>query len=98
MLDCFGNVTRFFLIESYGLSFADRTKAAMARADISAQHESRGPVRPAFKDVWAPGFLTNRVQVQPLDQLQKMVLIGRITQTNAQPFRFGLPGLGIQDS
>ena len=82
----FGHVTRLFAVERARLAFADRAKAAMARADVAAQHESRRAIRPALKDVRATRFLTNRVQIQPFDQLQDVVLIRRIAQTNLQPF------------
>src|SRR6185503_4818677 len=49
--------------------------------------EGCGAVRPAFENVWAACFLANRVEVQPLDQLQDVVLVRRIAQTNLQPLR-----------
>src|SRR6185503_13013049 len=52
--------------------------------------EGCGAVRPAFENVWAACFLANRVQVQPLDQLQDVVLVRRIAQTNLQPLRLWL--------
>ena len=63
----------------------------MTRADIPAEHESRGAVGPTFKDVRAAGFLADSVQVETFDQLQDLILVGRITQPDAKPFRFGLP-------
>ena len=64
----------------------------MARAGIAAEHKRRRFVRPAFKNVWAARFLANRVQVQALDQLQHVVLVRRIAQTNLQPLRLRLAG------
>jgi hypothetical protein len=58
----------------------------MTRTDVATEHERGGAIRPALKDVRTLGFLTNRVQVQTLDQLEQMVLVRRIAQTNPQPF------------
>jgi hypothetical protein len=55
----------------------------MTRANIAAEHERRGAIRPAFKNVWTACFLTNSVQVESFDQLQHVVLIGRIAQADA---------------
>jgi hypothetical protein len=66
----------------------------MARADVSAQHERRRSVRPAFEDVWTTGFLTDGVQVQALNQFQNIVLIGGIAQPDFQPFGLGLSRFG----
>ena len=91
----FGHVARLFRIELTGLSFADRAKAAMTRANVAAQHESRGAIGPAFENVRTTRFLANRVQVKSFDQLQHVVLIRRIAQTNLQPFGLGLTELLI---
>src|SRR5690242_11815780 len=91
------NIARLVRIQRARLAFADRAKSAMTRANVAAQHEGRSAIRPAFKDVRALRFLTDGVQVQPLNQLQQMILVRRIAQTNAQPFRLGLTRLGIQD-
>ncbi len=55
----------------------------MSRADIAAEHECRGAIRPALEDVRTFCFLTNRVQVQALNQVEQMVLIGWIAQANS---------------
>ena len=62
----------------------------MTRADVAAEHESRGAIGPTFENVWTTGFLANCVQVEPFDQLQYLVLICRVAQADAQPFRLGL--------
>ena len=62
----------------------------MARANVTAQHESRGAIRPAFEDVRTARFLADRVQIQPFDELQNVVLVRRITETDAEPFGLGL--------
>ena len=90
MTNRFSDVAWFCNIKRARLAFADGTETAMTRADVSAQHKSRSPVRPALEDVWTPGLLTDGVQVQPLDQFQDIVLICRIAKPNLQPFRFGL--------
>jgi len=86
-------VARFFRIKRTGRAFSDRSKATVPRANIAAKHESRGAIRPAFKDVWAAGFLTNRVQVETLNQFHNVVLVGGIAQTNLQPVGFWPAGL-----
>src|SRR5262249_29176949 len=86
----FGDVSRLFRIETAGLSFTDRAEAAMTRADVAAEHERRGAVGPTLENVWTTSFLTNSVQVESFDQLQHLVLIRWIAQTDAQPFGLGL--------
>ena len=78
----FRDVTWLLNIKRSRLTFTYCTETAMACADVSAQHEGRGPVRPAFKDVRTTSFLTDGVQIQALDQLQNIVLIGRIAKPN----------------
>ena len=95
MTDSFSNVSRFFRIETAGLSLADCAEAAMARADVAAKHESRGPIGPTLKNVRTTGFLTDGVQVESFDQLQHLILVGRIAETDAEPFGFGLTYLLI---
>jgi len=95
MVDSFRDVSRLFGIETAGLSFTDRTEAAMTRADVAAEHERRRAIRPTLKDVRTTSFLTNGVQVESFDQLQYLVLIRWIAQTDAQPFGFGLAYLLI---
>jgi hypothetical protein len=91
----FRNVTRLFRIEVARLSFSDGAKAAMTGADVAAEHERRRPVIPAFEDIRAPRFLTDCVQVEPLDQLEHLILVSRIAETDAQPFGFWLTNLLI---
>jgi hypothetical protein len=67
MTDCFGNVAWFFRIKGARLAFADGAETAMACADVSAKHEGRGAIGPAFKNVRTARFLTDGVQVQTLD-------------------------------
>jgi len=88
--DSFSNVSRLFRIERAGLTFANRAKSTMARADVAAKHEGCGAIGPAFEDVGAPCFLTNRVKVQTLNKLQDVVLISRVAQLYAEPLGFGL--------
>ncbi len=95
MTNSFSDVPRLFRIETAGLSFADRAEAAMTRADIAAKHESRSPIGPTLKNVWTTGFLADGVQVESFDQLQHLILVRRITQTDAKPFGFGLTYLLI---
>ena len=86
----FRDVSRLVRIETPGLSFADGAEAAMTRADVAAEHESRSAIGPTLENVWTTRFLTNGVQVESFDQLQHLVLVRWIAQTNAQPFGFGL--------
>ena len=95
MTHSLGDIAGLVNVQRAGRAFANRAEPAMASADIPAEHKGSSPVSPAFEDVWAPRFLTNSVQVQPFDQLQQMILIGRIAQTNAQPFGLRLAGLGV---
>ena len=69
----------------------------MARANVSTQHEGGRAIRPALENIWALRFLADGVQIQALNQLQQMVLIGGIAQANPQPVRLGLAWLGIQN-
>src|SRR5207237_5074087 len=97
MTHCFGNVTRLLGIKLSGLAFADRAKPTMPRADLAAQHKGRSPISPALEDVWALRFLTNSVQVQALNQLQQMILVCRIAQSDPEPFRFRLTWFAVQN-
>ena|SRR5436853_4629159 len=97
MTHCFRNMTRLFGIESARLALTDRAESAVARADIAAEHERCRPIRPAFENIRALRFLTNRVQIQALNQLEQMILVRRIAQTNPQPFGFRLTRPGVQD-
>ena len=68
-MDSFGNVTRFFRIETSRLSFAHGAEAAMTRTDVAAEHEGRGAIGPTFENVWTASFLANGVQVETFDEL-----------------------------
>jgi hypothetical protein len=89
----FRYVTGFLAVERSGLPFAHRTKAAVARADVTAEHECRRAIRPAFKDVGATRLLADRVKIQTFDQPQHIVLVGGIAQANPEPVRLWLTGL-----
>jgi len=93
--DGFGDVARFFRIERSRLAFADSAKAAMACADVAAEHEGGCAIGPAFKNVWTARFLADGVQIETFDQLQDLVLIRRVTQADAQPFGLWLADLLI---
>jgi hypothetical protein len=73
-------VTRLLDVERTRLALANRTEATVTRANVAAEHKSRGAIRPAFKDVGTASFLTNRVQVQSFNQAQYVVLIRRVAQ------------------
>ena len=62
----------------------------MTSADVAGEHERGGAIGPAFEDVGAPCFLTNRVKVQTLNKLQDIVLISRVAQLYAEPLGFRL--------
>src|SRR2546425_7637562 len=98
MAYCLSDMTRLVSIKLARLALTNRTKSAVTRADIATQHKCGSPISPALENVWAPCFLTNRVEIQALDQLEQMILIGRIAQTNPQPVRFGLTRLCVQNS
>jgi hypothetical protein len=78
----FSDMPRFFRVERSRFSFADRTEAAVARANVAAEHEGSRAIRPAFENIGTACFLADSVQVQSLNQLQNVVLIGRIAQSN----------------
>src|ERR1700682_1205403 len=98
MPHCFGYVSWLFRIKRTGLAFANRAESAVTGADVAAQHKGCSPISPALENVGALRFLTNSVQVQTFDQLEQMILIRRIAQTNPQPLRFWLTGFWVQDS
>src|SRR5258708_30127960 len=89
----FGNVSRFIAVERARFAFTDCAKAAVARADVAAQHEGRRTVGPALENIGATRFLTYRVQIQALDQLEHVSLVHRIAQPDLEPRRFGLARL-----
>src|SRR5437660_4701948 len=91
-------MARFFRIKLARLAFAYRAKSAMSRADVTAEHKGCSPVSPALEDVRTLRFLTDGVQAQALNQLEQMILIRGITQTNPEPFRFRLTRLCVQNS
>src|ERR1044072_1596526 len=93
MVHCLRDVSWLLGIQRARLPLADGAKAAMTRADVTAQHERRSAVGPTLENVWATGFLADGVQVQTFDQLQHLVLIGRVAQTDAQPLGLGLTDL-----
>ena len=97
MPHCFGDVTRLIGIEPARRPLAYRAKPTMPRANVAPQHKGRSSISPALEDVWAPCFLTNRVQIQALNQAEQMVLIGWIAQPNPQPFRLRLAWFGVQN-
>src|ERR1044072_5107244 len=93
--DSFGAVGRFFRIERARRAFADCAESAVACADVAAEHEGCGAIGPAFKNVWTARFLADGVQVETFDQLQHLVLIGRIAESDAQPLGLWLTDLLI---
>jgi hypothetical protein len=82
---CLADMTGLVSVKLPGFALAYGAESAVAGTDVAAQHEGGRTVGPALKDVGALRFLTNRVQVQALDQLEQVVLVRRITQTNAEP-------------
>jgi hypothetical protein len=69
----------------------------MARANIATQHKCRRPVSPALENIRALRFLTNRVQVKSFNQLEQMILVSRIAQTDPEPFGLWLTWFGVKD-
>src|SRR6185437_11967469 len=90
MVHSCGDVSRLLGIQRARLALPDGAKAAMTRADVAAQHERSGAIGPTLKNVWATRFLADGVQVQTFNQLQHLVLVGRVTETDAKPFGLGL--------
>src|SRR5438128_12582180 len=97
MPHCFGDVTRLIRIEPARRPLAYRAKPTMTGTDVAAQHKGRSPISPALEDVWTLRFLANRVQIQALNQVEQMVLIGWITEANPQPTGFRLAWFGVQN-
>jgi hypothetical protein len=62
-------------------------------ANVTAEHESSCAIGPTFENVRTTRFLADGVQIETFDQLQHVVLIRRIAQTDAKPFRLGLADL-----
>src|SRR5262245_60249244 len=91
----FCDVSRLVRIEIARLPFADCAEAAMTRADVATEHERRSAIGPTLENIWTTSFLTDGVQVESFDQLQHLVLVGWVTQADAQPFGFGLTYLLI---
>ena len=94
----FRDVLRFLTVEHDRRTLADRAEAAMASADVAAQHERRRAIGPALKNVRALRFLADRVQIQTLDQLEQMILVRRIAELDTQPFRLRLARFLIEYS
>ena len=69
----------------------------MARTDIASQHESSSPISPALKNVGTLRFLTDGVQNQTFNQFEQVVLVRRITQTNAQPLGLRLTRSSVEN-
>jgi hypothetical protein len=90
-------MSRFFRIKLSRRAFANRAEAAMARADIATQHKCRRPISPALENIRAPCFLANGVQIQSFDQLEQMILVGRIAQTDPEPLGLRLTWFGVKD-
>jgi len=90
-----GDVAGFFRVERTRLTFADSTKTAMARADVTTQHERCSAIGPTLKNVRATRLLAHGVKIQTLNQLEHVVLVCRVTQSNLEPLGFGLAGFRI---
>ena len=75
-------MSRFLLVKRSRFTLANRTKAAVACANVAAQHECCRAIGPTFEDVGTARLLADSVQVQPLNQFQHVILIGGVAQTN----------------
>jgi len=93
VLDCLSNVPRFLAVECARLAFADGAKATVPRTDVPTQHERCRSIGPTFKDIRAVRFLADGVKIQSFDQLQHLILVCWIAQTDLQPGGLGLAGL-----
>src|SRR5205085_8701705 len=91
----FGNVTRLLRVQLARLTFSNGAKTAVTSANVAAKHERRRAVGPTLENVRTARFLTNRMQIETFDQLQHLVLICRIAEADAEPFRFRLTYLLI---
>src|SRR5690349_20525218 len=95
MAHSFGDVAWLFRIQRARLALADRAEAAMTRADVATEHERRRAIGPALENVWATRFLADGVQIETFDQLQHLILVGWVAETDAQPLWLGLTDLLI---
>jgi len=91
------DVARFLRVKLPRRAFANCAKAAMARANIATQHKGRGPIGPALENVRALCFLANCVQVKSFNQLEQMILVSRIAQTDPEPLGLWLTWFGVKD-
>src|SRR6266849_2922300 len=91
------DVARFVCVKRARSAFANRAEAAMARADVAAQHEGCCAIGPALENVRALCFLANRVQVQALNQFEQAILVSRIAQTDPEPLGLWLTWFGVKD-
>jgi len=90
----FGDMSRFQRIQGSRRAFSHGAKSAMPRADITAQHKGGSPVRPALKNVRAPRFLADGVQIKSFNQLKYVILISRVAESDFEPFRLRLTDFG----
>jgi len=81
--DRFRNVSRLLRIELNGLALSHCTKAAMPGANIAAEHKGGGSIRPALKNIRATRLLADGMKAEAFNQLQDVVLIRWISQTNS---------------
>jgi hypothetical protein len=87
MLHRFGYMGGLHRIEVHRLAFIHRTKSAVPRACVTAEHKSRRLVGPALENIRALSFLANGVEIQPANQIEYGVLIPRVTELDLQPIR-----------
>ena len=97
MTNGLSHVAWFVRIKLSRSAFADCAKAAVTGADIPGQHKSCRAIGPALENVRTPCFLTNRVQIQSFDQLEQMVLVGGIAQTDTEPLGLWLTWFVVKD-
>ena len=94
-----GHILRFPRIRRQRPTRCDVAEPAVARTDISQDHEGRRMLQIAFTQIGTVGFLAYRIEIQSLHQFRNLSDCG-LVKTDFQPFRLSLHGsasLCLQD-
>ena len=69
---------------------SDRAVGTIAGANITQNHEGRGPMFPALADVGTVRFLTHRMEVELAHQALELQVVGPAGRFYLEPRRFPL--------
>ena len=92
LLNGFGNLARFIHVEGIGLAGVDVAEVASACARGATDEEGGLAVLPAFEDVGACGFLTDRVESEGLHTLLDFEELGTSPEFGLDPLGFAFDG------